>query len=282
MLDAASEAGFSATGRLLTDWVSLGLLDQAQRRGLGRGKGTAATWPAEQLQLFLLLIQKRREVTRIAPLCNVPVSLWLWWGDRYVPTRQARRAIETWADARSVASSWRAARGTAEELVGKLAHAEASERARELLIDVIARSAIGKRFQATEVLAAVRRVFDPRGEGRAIGPPEFTAEHFVALVEWQLAAIAGLRDGALDDEAYEWARTEYRTSRPEYDAMLPRIAADAEASDFFLSRTAAGILLPPTFEEIVNQSCVDLLTLLGIYLRQVTTNGTIEDGGNRS
>jgi hypothetical protein len=282
MLDAAREAGFSASGRLLTDWVSLGLLDQAQRRGLGRGRGTTATWPREQLELFLLLLQKRREVRRIAALCNAPVAIWLWWGDRYVPTRQARRALETWADARRLASSWRAARGSAEELVAKLAHPDASERARDRLIDLIARGAMGKPFHAPEVLAALRRVFDPGDNGRAIGPPTFTPEYYVALVEWQLAAIAGLRDGALDDDAFEWARTEYRTSRQEYEAMIPRIAANEEASDLFLKRTAVGVVLPPTFEEIVNQSCVDLLTLLGIYLRQLTTDGAMGERSDRA
>src|SRR5262245_40363698 len=109
MLQAARDAGFSPTGRLMTDWVSLGLLDQAHRRGLGRGKGTAATWPEEQLRLFLVLLQQRETVKRMISLCNIPVGIWLWWGDRFVPLGQARRALRTWSGVASPARSWRAA-----------------------------------------------------------------------------------------------------------------------------------------------------------------------------
>lgn len=34
----------------------------------------------------------------------------------------------------------------------------------------------------------------------------------------------------------------------------------------FLRRSPGGVALPPTLAEMVNQACIDLLTLLGIYL----------------
>jgi hypothetical protein len=36
--------GLAATNRLILDWVDLALLDQPERRGLGRGKGSVTFW----------------------------------------------------------------------------------------------------------------------------------------------------------------------------------------------------------------------------------------------
>ena len=80
MLAAARSRGFTPSKRLLSDWVSLGLLDRPLRKGLGRGRGSTATWPAEQRELFLQLLAKRATVRQIAPLCNIPVWLWLYYG----------------------------------------------------------------------------------------------------------------------------------------------------------------------------------------------------------
>lgn len=64
LLDAAQAHGTPATGRLITDWVSLGLLDKPVPRSRGRGKGVERTWSENQLQLFVVLLDKRREVRR--------------------------------------------------------------------------------------------------------------------------------------------------------------------------------------------------------------------------
>ncbi len=96
MLRAVAAKGFQASPRLVTDWVGLGLLDRPTRRGRGRGRGIEATWPENQLRLFLVLLGHRRRGVHVGPLANVPVWLWLAWGEDYVPLRQARRALSTW------------------------------------------------------------------------------------------------------------------------------------------------------------------------------------------
>jgi hypothetical protein len=270
LLAAARAKGFAPSERLVTDWVSLGLLDQPRKRGLGRRKGTIATWPEEQLQLFLVLLRNRVDVKRIATLCNIPVTAWLWEGDRYVPTRQARRALETWAHAREHTNSWRAALETATQLVDQFNHPDATHAARKTLIDLIAQSAYGKPFDGVAILDAFRKVFDPLGVGRTLGPAgaAFVPEHYVFLTQARLAAVTALRQQTLDDAAYNWARQEYLTSRHEYQQeIVPRIAADPEAALVFFSGTSGGMLIPDTtFDRIVNGACVDLLTMLGIYL----------------
>jgi hypothetical protein len=271
LLEVAHGAGHAVTGRLITDWVSQGLLDRATKRGLGKGKGTASTWPEAQRNLFLVLLQKHATVKRIAALCNIPVGVWLWWGDNYVPTRQARRALETWAHARERAGSWRAARETANDLVGRFAADTASKAARKELVDLVAKAAYGKPFDGPKTLAAFRRVFDPDNTGRVLGPrgAGFVPEHYIFITQARVDAIRALRQGTLGGEAYTWARTEYLTSRREYEAeILSRIAADPEASRVFFTQTENGVVLPDTtLEHVMNHACVDLLTVLGIYLK---------------
>ena len=96
----ATAAGAPVSTRLITDWVERGLLDRPRRRGLGRGRGTVATWPENQRQLFLALLdQRRRGVKRLATLCNLPVTIWLdseGLDLEYVPLRQVRRCLATW------------------------------------------------------------------------------------------------------------------------------------------------------------------------------------------
>lgn len=272
MLGAARKGGFAPSKRLLSDWVSLGLLDQSTRRGLGRGKGTEATWPQQQLNLFLALLEKRPTVSHIAPLCNLPVFLWLWFGDEFVSTRQARRALMTWGGANRHSSSWRAARAAAVNIAGQFAHPDANERALERFITAIARATYGAPFDAEAVLGAFRDVFDPHGENRSIGPPQvrFRPEYFVALVKARLAALEALRRDEVDDQAFEWARGEYQTTRREYEQLIPRIAEDPEAVQLFFRTTPAGVVVPDTtLDDVANHACADLLTLTGIYLENM-------------
>jgi hypothetical protein len=273
LVTVATDAGFSASGRLIADWVTLGLLDRATKRGLGQGKGTASTWPDQQLKLFLALLNQRETVKRIATLCNIPVGVWLWWGDSYVPTRQARRALETWAHARERADSWRAALETANELVGRFADDEATRSARTELVELIARAAYGELFDGRKVLAAFRRVFDPQQTGRVVGPrgAGFVPEHYIFITEARIRAIRALREGTLDDDAYIWARNEYLASRREYEQQIvPLIAADPDAAQLFFTQTEGGVVLPDTSAaQVMSQACVDLLTVLGIYLDSV-------------
>src|SRR5437660_9642055 len=101
LLLAAADAGTPATSRLITDWVAKGLLDRPMFRGLGRGRGTSATWPDSQRLLFLKLLRERHDGRRrIQTLCNIPVAVWLYsepWEPERVPLRQVRRCMATWA-----------------------------------------------------------------------------------------------------------------------------------------------------------------------------------------
>jgi hypothetical protein len=270
ILEEARAAGYDPSERLFSDWVEKGLIDEGTRHGLGRGNGTSVTWPHEQLLLFIAVLQKRPEAKRIANLCNLPVWVWLWHGEDYVPKRQVRRALQTWAGRQGRSSSWRQARGNAQELVDRFINPDASQTAREQLINAIARASYGEPFNGTVILAAFRRAFDPHNEGRTLGPPglvQFRPEHYIAIIEWRITALKAVQDHTIDDETLDWARSEYRISRREYAELVPKIAQHHELAKAFLKQTPTGITLPATLQETVDQACVDLLTLLGIRLQ---------------
>jgi hypothetical protein len=287
MLGQAREAGFSPSGRLFTDWVSVGLLDEGRRRGLGRGKGTTVTWPDEQLRLFLALLEKRPQIVPnslarpnpIAGLCNIPVWLWLWWGETYVPTRQARRALVTWTGI-SKNISMRQARLTAAQFVARVAHPDAPKRDVNALRDLLATTAFRTPLEApypeAEITTALERVFDPQQSGRTLGPPaaRFTVEGYALLVQARLRALSALKHHTVKDETLEIPRAMYLDGRIEYaEKVVPQIAADPEVADAFLARDpTTGLLLPPTGEEVANNACLDLLTTLGIYLTITDNN----------
>jgi hypothetical protein len=127
-------------------------------------------------------------------------------------------------------------------------------------------------FDTAAVLAAFRDVFEPHRENRSIDPPQvtFRPEYFVALVKARLAALEAPRARIVDDQAFEWARTEYQATRRKYEQLIPRIAEDPEAVQIFFRKTPAGVVLPDTtLDDIANHACADLLTMIGIYLENV-------------
>lgn len=260
LLRQGSAAGFAPTARLVTDWVSLGLLDRPQKKGLGRGRGTTATWPYEQMRLFLLLLDKRRGVKRIGTLCNIPVSFWLLWGDQYAPLRQVRRALATWSGRgrkRRGGTSLPASVNIARQIVGDLAHPDATQLARRNLRDELARCIHLQRVERDRLLKAAQPVFDPHHTGAPRGPvgAQVSAEGFVLDIEARVTASREL-DG-LEGEAFERARVAYRASIRGYVQEQPGFALDPDLGH--LHR-------PLTLDFLANQACYSLMTLIGLDL----------------
>jgi hypothetical protein len=268
LIEEAEIVGFSPTSRLVTDWVSLGLIDRPDRHGLGRGKGTSATWPDNQRQLFLILLDKRRDVTEIATLCTIPVFVWLWWGDDYISRRQALRALTTWSGA-NAQRSWRRSRWTAVQLLERLGSPDASRIDREHLIELVARAGYSGTFDREATEEALRRVIDPAGNGRTVGPRglQFTPEAYCFLTEARLLAVDALREQTVEPVALEWARAEYIQTRQEYANLVVRLVAEEpdQAHHVLSSIPDSNVLLPPTLEQAANSACIDLLTTLGIF-----------------
>jgi hypothetical protein len=254
---AAQAAGVTASKRLVIDWASLGLLDQPTRHGLGRGKGTIATWPDTQCKLFLALLEKRRSVERVAPLCNIPVWIWLWLGDALVPLRQVRRALGTWGASAGSAGTARA-RSKARQLVADMSNPRSRRRDRWALVDALAQQLYKNALKPDDLAPLVARVLDPDGTGQPFGPVggQLNADRYVQLIQTRTQALAGLE--TIPESLFEWARFTYLIENQRYAADQARLAADPDL----------GTLFPPRdLDTIANQACVDLVTTLGLGLQ---------------
>lgn len=265
-LIAAAEAdGFIPTRRLIRNWIEEGLLDRALVRGRGPGQGVEdGTWSENQRRLFLVVLRLagRQGTRRNAPLTNVPVWLWLAYGDHYVPLRQVRRALRTWTvPARHPAES--SAASTARSVVASLAHPGASSSARRRFRALIARGQAGEDVARAELVSAARPVIDPLATGVPRGPigAAISAQIYGGYVEWMVAgadAVLGDRGGELlPDFVLRRARAIYRESRADYVARQPEFARDPELGHLHSD---------PSLDVVVQSACHDLVMCVGMIL----------------
>jgi hypothetical protein len=94
------ELGYPVSEKKFERWVDWGLLDTATPVGRQRGAGVGRFWPERQRKLFLCLVEQH-EAHSIRVLGNIPIFIWLWWGEDYIPIWQARRLMENFTRARS-------------------------------------------------------------------------------------------------------------------------------------------------------------------------------------
>jgi hypothetical protein len=263
LLDAAQAHGTPSTGRLITDWVGLGLLDKPVPRSRGRGKGVERTWSENQLRLFLVLLDKRREVRHVAALCNVPVMLWLYWGTDYVPVRQVRKALRTY-NRPLLATSARAARQNARRVIAQLGAPNMKRQDKTDLTNAIVTATGGGDFRRDALLDPARRIFDPDNLGRRVGPQGATirAESWVNVIEAKALAASILDD--LDDDLFEQARLQHHAMMAHYVEQQPGFAQDPDIGETFQS---------PTLDWLANNACDQITTTIG-FLELARRQGT--------
>jgi hypothetical protein len=249
LADGAEERGLSVTERLITAWVQNGLLDQPRRRGTGRGS-KPAVWSDHQANLFFALLG-HRDRYRISDLTNIPIWLWLNYGDDYVPTRQVRRALRTYATS-ALHLTGRAAR---DEIVPPLLDHFGISRVRpadrvELAEAIAAIAAVrGKpelernRGRLREILI---RIIAPTGTNLEIpGINDYLDSLEVRML--------GLRPFANKTDQIDITDRVLRSSRAAYRTNLPAYRAQST--------------LPPTKlnEELINGAAHTLIMLIGLH-----------------
>jgi hypothetical protein len=264
----AQRLQLAATPRLVTDWISKGLLDRPARRAKGRGLGSEkGLYPATQRELFLALLDKRRQgAVRIPTLARIPILIWLVWGDDWVPTRQALLAHRTWLG--MVSTSLEQARTSATEMLGLLDHPHAQDADRRALRDELADIAYKGRLDNPDRLeAAVRRVFEPPSVFRspivrAVGHPAapLTADTVVGLVMARATAAVAIKRDQITAADMQQARQMYLASRAEYAAQLPMLRAQTSAP-YSALYSDSGV------QAQADNCALDLLTLLGFLKR---------------
>jgi len=260
LLADATASGYTVTTRLIRDWTERGLLDYPQKRSAGKGHGSApALYPASQRNLLLTLLQKRPD-NNISGLAKIPVGIWMYWGDDYVPLRQARRALMTWiGDPRT---SRQRAREVARAILGQIDSPEATPRARRELLDVLTQANYTGRLDFEQVERTIRAVFEPdyRNEIRkAIGHPSalVMTDSMISMMKARLTAVSDLTAGNVTDETFIQARDAHLFAYAEYVARQPILATASPPGtrQLYDPVTAGGTL---------NNCCSDLLLAIGL------------------
>lgn len=264
LVTAAAEANYTIKPRLITDWVSLGLLDRPEGRGRGQGKGRSYTWAHEQRDLLLILLGHHGTVRRPV-LCNIPVGVWLMFGDQYVPLRQVRRALATWAATYSKVTFNKAKGGAAHALL-QLDHPDALEADQEQLRRLLTQVGRGGSVGRDQLAEAAHKVFDPHRSGIARGPAGLLdAEAYVRIV---VARVEGQRAiKTVPDGHYYAARRTYLSTNPVSDELRTRLEPNPRLVD-------PRVLAPQShgFQAAVQNACLDLITLLGLIELEPPTN----------
>lgn len=267
MVEDARAAGFDIRKRTVTDWIARGLLDRPRRRGAGRGS-CPGLHSENQRKLFLLLLTKREEMPKLSALALIPLTIWLWWGDEWVPRRQALKALMTWLGdgARSKEVCHEAARG----LLQQLDHPMASDTTRTRLLrtfaDISYRGGMNETSRA-ELETAVQAVFEPpsvfriTGMARAVGPHTLplTIEAVLGRASALSAAVQTLRGDHVTEELLGRAKALYQQSKQEYAEIRPALAAHTDGP-------LSGLFSERTVEEEVNSVGNDLVFSIGLLL----------------
>lgn len=261
----AHAAGHETSERLVKDWVRKGLLDRASERGRGYGRGFDRSWPPEQRDLFLVLLERRAAGAGVRLLANVPVARWLL--GEGIPTRQVRRALSTWAMPSGVPSI-KAARTVARDLTRWMRLSRTRTEGFDRLLDLLAGaiyedSQAGENFIQTVLRGAIVRELLPRvlsderayTEGRVVigATPDFNAH----LLETELTALGSIgraraldRRGSPHDPYLDWL--DVRLEQARLVAYLNIVASPA--------RTEGATI------EIDQQAVLRLLPTLGMEL----------------
>jgi hypothetical protein len=259
LLAAATARGFRASARLISDWVELGLLDRPTRRGLGRGRGSLATWPENQVQLFLQLLDQRSKGARRVPtLCNLPVGLWLHFGDDYAPPRQVRRALSTWA-AKGTAGTYgsgRAAEQSASDIIGWLSGGAVTSVEHEALARALGlityQIATAQRYEHSDLIDVVSRAI---AAANPSVPATDLAEGFARGLASRVKAISRL--STIPDEVFVAARANVAMAELEYAVRQPQLAGQPVVGHVYDARD---------WNQRFNHACSNLLTHLGYLL----------------
>jgi hypothetical protein len=254
MVAMALSRGHRATDRLLTDWEAAGLIDQPTKRGRGRGKGVLALWPESQLQLWLLLLSKRAQTSQVPNLCNIPVGLWLYFGDNYASIGQVRKCMRTWTERYGSSRGHQLAKQTARNLLADLPISKASKNLKAQLVSRMATALLtgiredeDRRKLREQFLRGMDEPFNGSKKARAL----------VDLVLLRLLASHHLSHQSLPNHLFQWARVWHLYNLRNYmQAHDSGDLPDVPGVDFDR----------PDFEKLILSACRDLMTSVGMAL----------------
>ncbi len=237
------------------------MLPPSDRKGKGRGKGNPGLWSGHQVELLKSLchLRDQRKLHSVAARCNLPVWVWLYWGEDYgITLEQVRHVMITWA-----------------KRVQSLSH-ESAQRSAHHLVDLVANHDTGGRRQAQQELTeqlydgeddadalygSLARAFDPIRP--ANGPQELpVVPHLIVdMIRARRVAIKALVNHQhLPDMHWLWARHSHLWALQGYLRDLPGYAREVAGTP------VASLFSEETLETLFPRTCVDLASVLGVGL----------------
>jgi hypothetical protein len=267
MLAQAASVGYKVSVRLFDDWVQAGLLGNAEFRdwpGRTHGSGSTARWSQQQHKLFLALLRHRQKgnIRENGALCNIPVWLWLYWGELGgVSLKQVRRAMHTWT-AYWRGQSYATVRKSARELVALASYARGTNK-RELVEELSHIGVSGADIDDEELRYLLDQVIGPHAKGPEQAP--FSTDYIASMLGIRSLAMQQVDDVlAQSDALWEWAKVAQLTACTEYQQMQPEFASDPHLGDRFPRQTVTAL---------IESSCYYLFTLLGIAYQRIVPYG---------
>lgn len=253
----AHRRGFiDVTERQITEWVRLGLLDLAERAPRKDGhKGAFYLWPENQLNLLLTLLNKQKEVKHTSSLVVIPVSIWLYWGDNWVTTNQARRALKTSVNLFGPPHSWKRACANASDVVKTLLNDGAPRNKVKRLIDTLAIGLHSKKLDRDVLRPLLADLAEHDSQLEQWGPFGFDIDSILDMLLATLKAINEL-DTITDQDLID-ARAFQRQKVIAYAADFPKLSKSPAFGKQFEKIT---------LELLVERSCRDLLFQLGLMI----------------
>jgi hypothetical protein len=192
-------------------------------------------------------------------LARIPVWMWIYWGDDYVPLRQVRRALLTWlGDGKA---SLKRSKQTARDLLVQLDHPDATPAARRELRRAATEFGHTGEVDLDRLERATFDVFEPHVSQlrRAVGHPDapLTVDALVEATKARQFAVSLLRSGKVSDKAFYEARRVHIIAYAEYAAKQVAYAASAPQNhcDMYERVTA---------ESALNDCCKHLITAIGM------------------
>lgn len=249
--------GFAeVTERQITEWVRLGLLDRAERAPRRDGhKGAFYLWPENQLNLLLTLLNKQKEGKHTSSLVVIPVSIWLYWGDDWVTTNQARRALKTSLGLFGPPHSWERAHANARDVVKTLLNNGAPRTKAKRLIETLTIGLYNKKLDRDELKSLLADLAEHDSQLEQWGPFGFDIDSILDMLLATLTAVNEL-DSITDQDLIN-ARAFQRQKVIAYAADFPKLSKSPVFGKQFEKIT---------LELLVERSCRDLLFQLGLMI----------------
>jgi hypothetical protein len=260
--------GYTIDDSLLEEFQKQGLMLPPQRHGKGRAKGVPGLWPRQQADLLrsLCMMRDKHKIYQVAPRCNLPVWVWLYWGDEWgITLDQVRRVMKTWAKYQQFPSRERSKQG-ARELVKEVANRRdgGKQQAIHDLTEIL--------YQRADALQAISdslyHVFDATQP--ANGPcdipvrPE-TVRWYVELLMEAVNALVNGRE--IPDVHWQWARCFHLAGLSQYVNEQRRYAHETIGSP------VEQMFSVETIESLWSSACKDLAVILGLGLKYPSVPG---------